>query len=367
MSRPKTLVSLAMLLVGAGALMGCGSEKQASPAKPATSREKVPPVLSVGDGSRRFAIKPTREFGELCAWNQVTLAPPYSDSEYHESGGIDPENCAIEVKTILPYVVVGGRSDLAVDWAGVLGLAEKQVERVVLQLADGSREELPLKPWPNTPWSSFSFDFRPRPFPELVLAYGSEGQLLAKVNLAERIRPDCLVDEVCERDHERDRGPAINAYLGGSDPVGWFPQQDARRTYELVMGDARLKEILGAREYWVEDLGLWLTCDWKRKLGTWATVRLGKVGTFDAEWPFAQLAPDGNSYVKRAERRRVGGVRNLLAVVDLERGRLVTIDPFTGGRWINEDSMLTFSDDRILHTTGAAYPVWKGQTGCNSG
>src|SRR6266508_4013562 len=166
-----------------------------------SDEQDLPPVISVGDGVRRFLIEPTLETDGLCAWYQVSILAPPSET-YGESGGIDPTDCAIEVETIKPVVVVWGRSDLDVDLVAVFGLAESEVERIVLRLEDGSSHELPLNKWAKTPWSWFSYDFRKRPFPDFVVAYDSNERVLAKTDLGSRIRPACLVEEVCHRDSE---------------------------------------------------------------------------------------------------------------------------------------------------------------------
>ena len=324
---------------------------------PTAEDANTPPVISVGDGVRRFSINPTLEFGALCAWAEVSILQPPNEA-YNESGGVAPENCAIEVNTIKPYVIVSGRSDLVVDWAGVLGLAERNVERIVLRLEDGSSHELALKKWPKTPWSWFSYDFHERPFPDLVLAYDSSGRLLAKMDLASRIRPYCLVDEVCRRDSERMPGPKINAYATGDD-IYWFSQSDARRTYEVVTHDPSVAQILDGQQYWVEDLGLWLTCNWNHRLGTWARVVLAKRGAVEASWPYVELTPDGDHYVQRETRRRVARVKSLLVIVD-RRGRIVTVDPYE-----HDWDDLTFSSARIVSTTTDPGVHWVGQTDCN--
>lgn len=94
---------------------------------------------------------------------------------------------------------------------------------------------------------------------DFVVAYDSDERVLVKTDLGSRIRPACLVEEVCHRDSERMSGQRINAYA--ADDSSWFPQAEARRTYELVTQSALLQEMLGGRDYWVEDLGRSLTCD----------------------------------------------------------------------------------------------------------
>lgn len=323
-----------------------------------SDEEDLPPVISVGDGVRRFSIEPTLETGGLCAFYQVAILSPQNEA-YNESGGIDPTDCAIEVDTINAFVVVWGLSDLDVDLAAVLGLAERKVERVVLRLEDGSSHELPLKKWPKTSWSWFSYDFHKRPFPDLVIAYDSDKRVLAKKDLGNRIRPACLVEEVCRRDSERMSGQRINAYA--ADDSSWFPQAEARRTYELVMRSALLEEILGGRDYWVEDLGRWLTCDWKGQLGTWARVVLERrLGALEATWPYVQLTPGGDDYVQLDAHRRLAIVRALLVMLD-RGGRIVAVDPYVG----NTFDLTRFSDERVLGTTIDVGPQWAGQTDCN--
>jgi hypothetical protein len=323
-----------------------------------SDEEDLPPVISIGDGVRRFSIEPTLETDGLCAWYQVSILSPQSEA-YGESGGIDPTDCAIEVETIKPVVVVWGRSDLDVDLVAVLALAERKVERVVLRLEDGSSQELPLKKWAKTPWSWFSSDFHKRPFPDLVVAYDSNKRVLAKTDLGSRIRPACLVKEVCHRESERMSGQRINAYA--TDDSFWFPQAEARRTYELVTRSALLEEILGGRDYWVEDLGRSLTCDWKGQLGTWARVVLERRrGALEATWPYVELTPRGDDYVQREAHRRLAVVRALLVMLD-RGGRIVAVDPYVG----NTFDLTRFSDERVLGTTIDNGPQWVGQTDCN--
>jgi hypothetical protein len=334
-----------------------GAEDPAgNPSGSSESDSKLPPVISVDDGVRRFSIEPTREFDGLCAFYEAYVGPP--GYGYGESPGINPNNCALKVKTIAPSVIVSGKRDTEVEWAGVLGLADRNVQHVVLQLEDGSKHELPLTPWRDTPWATYSFNFQQRPFPEFVLAYDASKKLLAKAGLSAGIRPDCLVEEVCGHNSERWTGAWINAYPGNW--VSHFSQSDARRTYEIVMGDQRLKSILGTGAYWVDDFGPWLTCDWKGRLGTWANVMLPKPHALEADWPYAELTPAGNDYVLREEHRRVPDVSSALVLVDLSHGGVIAVDPY-----MEETTGLTFSGERIVTTTTDIGAHWVGQTDCN--
>jgi hypothetical protein len=352
-------VSLALLVAAGGGSTG-GTETNQRP-EPATPSErhaglgvdllgppsssepreqpKLPPILAVDDGVRRFELDPTWEGGQLCAFDKISAG-----ADVGWTGGIEQGNCQLSVETVRPWVTYGGHSDLAVDWAGVIGLAENKVKRVVLVLADGSDQELELKEWPRTPWLAFKHNFEGPPLPASIVAFGEDDQALAKVDLRSRIQPSCFVDEICAHGSESPRSTWITD-VDASEPQGLqLTRGQARATYEFLKRDQLLQEILRSREHWVEEVGLWYTCDYKGQLGTWARLRLAKAGVFERDWPSVKIARDGDSYVEKSRRARVAKVDGFFLLIDLKRRRLVAITP-------EIDYEAVFRDDAIYNST----------------
>lgn len=353
------LVAIAAVPAAACGSSGAGDNKpQAQPAEPSPIKDdRDPPTLKVTDGVRQFELQPTREFGGLCAYTTPSFVEP--NGGFAEHPGLSDE-CSLEVEGAKAWIVFGGPNDLSVEWAAVLGLAELEVERIVLVLADGSKQELPLRPWPETPFQWFRRGFDRRPFPDILLAYGSGERLLARIDLANRIRTDCLIPEICVRTKsEFERGNWLDAAGEDFDQTTFnFWHGDARRTFDLVMNDRGLRVLLGEGEFWVEELGTWSTCDWTGQLGTWARVRLAGHKTIEADWPFVRLTPAGDGYVRTSAHRK-GRVRTLLVLVDLDGATIVTVDPLHESTWEP-----WFSDARIESTTFDPGPAWKGQKTC---
>jgi hypothetical protein len=357
---PSRLIQIALLFFATVALAGSSGppSMEFAPVPWYALDAATPPIVTVGDGTRRFELLPTLEWHQLCAWEKPSVKTPWGEAGW--TAMVPQGDCAIEVDVTRISVAFGGSRDTLVEWAGVLGLAERKVERVVLEFADGTRTELPLAEWPRTPWLSYSYNFHGRPFPQRVLTYGSADELLSEVEVSDWIRPYCLVEEMCARDSERDPGAWMIAASNGEDlPHLPFGRATARRTYDLVSGSTALRAILGGRRYRVEDLGLWRTCDWRRPLGTWARVRLAKRAAVEADWPFVRLTKDGNFYTKHHQRRAIARLASLLVIVD-KRGRLVAVEP----EEIASESPIRF-DHRIVNTTTSPGAHLTGQTDCN--
>ena len=254
-----------------------------------------------------------------------------------------PEDCKTVVHHIRPYIGFGGSSRTAVDWAGVLGLAERDVSRVELVLDDGSTVKLPLRPWPRSDWLSFEYGIHSRPFPKEALAYNSAGKLLAKTGLIAYINPECPLAETCQLGE----GESVNDPWASLEDTGFaspnllLRSNDAHASKRLIEADPRLRAILSGRAAPLREMCAWPNCHWSRLLGTWSRLRLVRPATIQSTWPFVELSPDGLSYEGHTIFARVVNVRSLFVLVDVRRNRVVAIDPE------REDWLPTYSSQRI--------------------
>jgi hypothetical protein len=329
-------------------------EEAATPTPEPPPARELPPALAIDDGSERFVLEPTWESGQLCVY-EATSAP--QDSGW--TAGIEMGNCALRVDTVRPWVSYGGKSDLEVDWAGVLGLAEPEVKGVVLYLADGTKHDLELKKWPRSRWLSFDYVFRGRPFPSFLVAYDSEGRAMRKVEIGSRIVPSCFVDEVCEHDSsEMPRRTWIEA-VDVSEPARLeLTQPQAQETYELVKHDDLLRRIVGAQSYVVGEIGVWYTCDYDAELGTWAYIYLTRPGTFARRWPQVEIVPAKNSWIATNRWARRAKIDSFLVLVEAKSHRIVAVTPAVDGDPVFRDDALYNSTMYGLGEPGETCAPW---------
>lgn len=107
-------------------------------------------------------------------------------------------------------------------------------------------------------------------------------------------------------------------------------EEEIARAKQIFANDPRVATLLGG-EYVIESIGSWLWED-HRKLGAFMTVTLASPANVEAEWPFVQHEPDG-TYKEMTWRVKVRGLRTVYASVDLQRGKVVYIQP---ARYIEE-------------------------------
>lgn len=88
-------------------------------------------------------------------------------------------------RAIVRFESNGGPRPDQVGWASVVGLVRSDVSRLVAELADGSRRELPVNPW-----RGFGYRAAPETAALALLAYDRDGALLERTELS-RPTPLC--------------------------------------------------------------------------------------------------------------------------------------------------------------------------------
>jgi hypothetical protein len=99
--------------------------------------------------------------------------------------GWDAKRDVVGARAIVRFEAGGGPRPDRVGWASVVGLVRSDVSRLVAELEDGSRRELPL-----SRWRGFGYRAGPKTAALALLAYDRDGALLERTEL-HRTTPLC--------------------------------------------------------------------------------------------------------------------------------------------------------------------------------
>jgi hypothetical protein len=96
----------------------------------------------------------------------------------HPLGGWDAKREFVGDRAVVRFEAGGGPRPDRVGWASVVGLVRSDVRRLVAELADGSRSELPVNRW-----RGFGYRAAPETAALALLAYDRDGALLERAEL----------------------------------------------------------------------------------------------------------------------------------------------------------------------------------------
>lgn len=104
------------------------------------------------------------------------------------------------------------------------------------------------------------------------------------------------------------------------------------RSTAAALAEQRARSLLGGVSFRVADVGVWHTAGDLTKIGAILRLELSKPQTLSAEWPLVEQsgAALGRPYEERSLRYTAVGVTELIALVDLNRGTVVSLDPGPG-------------------------------------
>lgn len=103
----------------------------------------------------------------------------------HPLAGWEAKREVVADRAIVSFETAGGPRPDRVGWASVIGVVRSDVGRLVAELADGSRRELPINRW-----RAFGYRAAPDAAALALLAYDRDGALLERVGLS-RPAPLC--------------------------------------------------------------------------------------------------------------------------------------------------------------------------------
>lgn len=243
-------------------------------------------------------------------------------------------DCPLE-GALRPYVATEGPNARTLRKAAVLGLARPDVARVDLELAGGGHEQLELRSVERTDWRAYAYGFSSR-LPVALVAYESEGDVLARIDLTAHVRSLCSALESDETCPDKPWFEAVNALEKTVEPVS---VSDLDRARQIIAADPLLSQLLAGRRYRVEAPLPWSDCDYA-PIGLGVEVRLREPAAFEADWP--QLA-DGDPYGTAIVHFRAEGVTFFQVWIDLRNDRVAGIEP------TNDDGAPQISRVRVVN------------------
>jgi hypothetical protein len=229
------------------------------------------------------------------------------------------------------------RHRLGVQSSSVVGLADPSTARVVLVLQNFSRKTLKLRRLPGLPWRAFSAgpyeNIASDPgelsgLPSSLIAFDLRGRKLDEVELSWGY-PNCRPD-LCSY-----KSTKTGSWVIVRDPVA--SQQSARITValqrqvrRLLFSDANVRQIVSGRQYSLGPLGYWQKCN-GTMIGVDADVLLAYPVSIKGSLPYTFYENGtGSAYLEGRAFFDVENVRDLVVGIDLNRKKVVSIDPTIG-------------------------------------
>jgi hypothetical protein len=265
-------------------------------------------VAVVGSAGRRVALQVGRtRDGRLCVG---------SGAFFRCLGDVDAE----------PAYVIAGFGGIAAEptWGALVGLAGPEVARVVVELQQGEQRTLRLQRLPGFAWRAFVF---PPTGPNGRLPYtlhlaGKGPGRDVSVDMAYAASA-CVSDRNCFRPGRawRTVGDSVEAPVGEAR----LHMEEAKR---LALADPRVRKILGRATRLVQAPARWTSCGGKF-LGAGIDIELFRAVGVDGAFPFVSFGKQkgGRAYAEGVLRLSADGVTHLLVSVDLNRRKVVSIDP----------------------------------------
>ena len=207
------------------------------------------------------------------------------------------------------YVVGAFRGAGKSRWGALVGLAGPEVARVAVELQSGGPQPVALQRLPGFRWRAFTFP-----------ATGPNGRLPFTVDVTSR-GGTRQIDMAWAARPGTKAGDSVDAPVGET-----RPQMAAAK--RLALADPRVRSLLGGRTRLVAKPAWWTSCGGKF-LGAGIDVHLFRPIAVDGTFPFVAFDAQkrGREYAEGVLRIRATGVTDVLVQVDLNRGKVVGIDP----------------------------------------
>jgi hypothetical protein len=210
------------------------------------------------------------------------------------------------------------------EWGALVGLAGPEVDRVTVQLQQGQRRTLALRPLAGFQWRAFVFPpIGPNgrlPY-TVELAQASPGRTVL-VDMAD-VASGCVSDPACFRPGHTWRavGASVDAPIGETRP-------QMERAKRLALANPAVRKVVGPTTRLVRAPVRWTSCGGKF-LGATIDVELFRATTVDGEFPFVSFgdARRGHVYAEGLQRLRADGITSLHVGVDLNRRKVVSVAP----------------------------------------
>jgi hypothetical protein len=279
----------------------------------------------------RFALVLARksESGTLCLANET------GPNEQGIGSGstfdcLDERNGAV-----LPYVFYGGPTGGSLTWAYVVGLARRDVSRLVVRYRDGTTSESVLKAWGAFPWRSFVVRPRSGGLPAGLNAFGAHG-VLARIDVSPVLVPPCSggYDDPC-------RGSPVPQapWDDVADPLAppeRLTKAQVRETRRLALSHPLIRRILGGGRSRIAVIGRWTRCD-GAPIGTVIDLVANEPADVEADFPLVDYNPRTHSaYTESVVHMKIEDATRVSLHVDLNRHRVVGIDPSEGATVVAE-------------------------------
>jgi hypothetical protein len=313
---------------------GCGSRAESSEPEATApnllrASSKIGSIpdepFAVGEGDRRIVLVASRgNSGDLCV--KGTGANGSSTQRRCLGPGMpDP---------VVAFVGLGGPTEKRVGWESLIGLARSDVERVTLELQSGPRRTLELRHWPGFAWAGFSLEpdaggtktvdmlgTQDVNRPNELQAFDAKGRELMTLELSWVYGP-CETDVPCEG--------SAKPWQDVQDPFAGASGADAetsRQAKEIALKDPLVARLLAGRRYVFMPSSDWVDCD-NSRIGVEFEVYVADPIDYEADFPFLSFNfKSGKPYYEVIWHLSVRNATDLLLSVDLQRKRVVEIDP----------------------------------------
>ena len=234
---------------------------------------------------------------------------------------------------VIGFIAMTGRRGIGVDSSSVVGLADPSTAGVALELQDLSRKTVQLRRLPGLPWLAFSTgpyknmaansgDFVG--LPSALIALGSDGQETDRVDLAFGY-PHCQPG-LCRHKQTRTGIWVIIRDAIASQQYAKISAALERRANQLLLSNARVKQIVSGRQFSLGPLGYWQKCNGKM-IGVHADLQLAYPISIKGVLPYTSYENGtGHAYLEGRAFFDVQNVRKIDIGIDLNRNRVVSID-----------------------------------------
>jgi hypothetical protein len=357
---PKSSRAL-LLLIGSIALAGCGAKTHAAVKLESAQlvvtpapRESSAPSLPASFPGRRPQTLQARS-SELVQSSarvllrsedgSVELLAGRSRSGRLCAGAISPLSgesairclAASERPPVLGFMSMTGRRGFEVVSASVVGLADPAVARVAVELQDLSRKPVRLRRLPGLPWRVFSAgpykntaanssDFAG--LPSTLIAFDGAGRELGAVDLSFGY-PHCRADLCHYKQTEAGTWVIVRDAIA-SQQYAKISAALERLAKQLVLSDARVRQIVSGRQFSLGPLAYWQKCDGEM-IGVSADLLLAYPVSIKGTLPYTTYEKGlKHAYLEGLVSYDSANVREIAIEVDLNRKRVVSIDPSIG-------------------------------------
>jgi hypothetical protein len=243
---------------------------------------------------------------------------------------------------LIARVGIGGRRRDTVGWIALVGVARVgTVNRVAAETQRGNQAAVRLRGWAGFPWAAFAGLTRHGDLATEVGPHNAAGQVLQRIDLGYAYDSPCpnygLVAPVARPKAKRicKGAPRLERWAAARDPVVARQAPIINGAYgtraeRLAFDHPIVRRFVAGQPFAVDGVALWTSCD-QRRLGAVVDVVLTTPVDFEADLPVVGgSARTKTAYEEAVAHFRVRNMTTFWVKVDLNRGRVVSIDPESG-------------------------------------